>query len=313
MVYIIFHELVSSINAQKTRLLYQTQRSRSSLLLLFFEVIACLFVTEISNLQANPVNGQKLIIINRQEILQAMQKQTGYDPTAITNVARFQAAVILQLVRQAQARNPSGPPLLISHEKWFWAFMELRNLNIDKMPTFARLAYKHQQNIMVDYNHDHVVKRIQASPAPVLAVNIKVFWSDNKKLPSKYSFQDTLSTPNLRVTNHRVITYRLLDFGDVIVYDDIQGLSGRPTTGILGFLFRVIGEGRVVQSRIAVSNDGLQINYAQAKKGLFCIKETVTVQPNGHTRKGLPEDRPDLLDLVERLKEPLKIKYFPFE
>ena len=66
-----------------------------------------------------------------------------------------------------------------------------------------------------------------------------------------------------------MIAYRLLDFGDMIAYDRVQGLTGRPTSGILGLLFRNIGEGRVVASRMAISHDGLQVSRAKAKKAFF--------------------------------------------
>ena len=146
-----------------------------------------------------------------------------------------------------------------------------------------------------------------------MAINVIVGWPKRTELPGKYSFADTLSTPRLKVTNHREISYRLLDFGDMIVYDQINGLTGRPTSGILGMLFRIIGDGRVVQSKMAVTPDGLQINRTHAKKGPFSIKETVTVLPQGITQKWLPNDRPDLLDIEMLLKRPLKIRYLPLE
>ncbi len=99
----------------------------------------------------------------------------------------------------------------------------------------------------------------------------------------------------------------------MIVYDEIKGLSGRPTSGLLAMLFKIIGEGRVVQSRIALTPDGLQITRARVKKGFFRVNATVTVQPNGVTKKGLPKDRPELKAFETLLKRPLKIKYLPLQ
>jgi len=111
-----------------------------------------------------------------------------------------------------------------------------------------------------------VIERIEKGKMPRIAINVMVGWPKSAELPKKYSFVDTLSTPKLKVTNHREITYRLLDFGDMIVYDDIHGLTGRPTSGILGMLFKIIGEGRVVQSRISITPDGLKsIAHTQKK------------------------------------------------
>ena len=116
----------------------------------------------------------------------------------------------------------------------------------------------------------------------------------------------------VKVADHRLITYRLLDFGDRIVYDEIEGLRGRPTSGVLGFLFRIIGEGSMVHSRMAISRDGLQVSRASAKKAFFGITTTVTVYPDGRTEKDLPAGRPDLLALEALLEQPLEIDYIRF-
>jgi len=273
-------------------------------------ICALLVLSAEPNLQANDFARQ---VVSREELREAMQQQTGYDPTATTNVARFQAEVLLHLARQARERNPEGPPLLIHHGDWFWAFLEANQLALSQAPNYSLQAWNHQQDQLIDYNLKHVIKKAERGPSPQLAVNVKVSWPDTAELPAKYSFEDTLSTPNLNVTNHRVITYRLLDFGDMIVYDEIQGLTGRPTSGILGLLFRVIGEGEVVHSRITISADGLQITRAQARKGPIVITETVTVQPDGKTEKGLPAGRRDLPALEKKLKRPLRIRYVPLK
>lgn len=247
------------------------------------------------------------------EIVRAMRTQTGYDPTATTNVARFQAGVILDLARQARLRDPDGPPLLIGHDAWFHAFLEAFGLTYETAPHYSRLAFQHQQDQLVEYRTERVIKKVDDGPMPVITVNVKVFWPENENAPSHYSFEDTLATPRLKVTNARVITYRLLDFGDMIVYDEIRGLSGRPASGVLGLLFRVIGEGRVLCSLIKISDDGLQITRAQVRKGPFQVTATVTVQSDGRTEKGVPANRFDLTAIEDQLKKPLRIKYVPMK
>src|SRR3989304_2367044 len=74
--------------------------------------------------------------------------------------------------------------------------------------------------------------------------------------PSFYSYDDTRASPNLRVTQKRLIRYRLLDYGDRIWYAEVEGLHGRPTSGVLGALFGLIGEARVLESRSAFAVDG---------------------------------------------------------
>ena len=151
------------------------------------------------------------------------------------------------------------------------------------------------------------------SPRPELAINVVIWWPQTPGGATKYSYRDTLSTPHLKVTNRRVITYRLLDFGDMVVYDQIDGLTGEPTSGVPGLLFPAIGEGRVRQSRMAISRDGLQVSLAKVKKAFLRILTTVTIYPDGHTEKDVPTDRPDLLALEVRLKQSLKMDYLPRE
>ena len=120
-----------------------------------------------------------------------------------------------------------------------------------------------------------------------------------------------MSTPKLKDTAHREITYRLLELEDMIVLDQVKGLSGRPTSGLLGALFAVIGEGSLKHSRIAVSDDGLQVARARAKR-VFSVSTTATIQPDGRGTKGIPPERPDLAVLEAKLKRSLKIEYVPY-
>ena len=109
-----------------------------------------------------------------------------------------------------------------------------------------------------------------------------------------------------------MITYRLLDFGDWAVYDEIEGITGRPMSGVLALLFQVIGEGHITHSRMAISEDGIQVSRATAEKAFMEVTTTVTVYPDGTMEKDVPADRSDLLELERRLKQPLEIDYVEF-
>ena len=98
------------------------------------------------------------------------------------------------------------------------------------------------------YRPSRVIREVVQGPAPLLALGVVISWPAVAGAPSEYSYEDTLSTPHLKVTQKRVITYQLLDFGDVVVFDRMEGLHGRPTTGALGVLFSALGEGRVVDT-----------------------------------------------------------------
>jgi hypothetical protein len=248
-------------------------------------------------------------VIHREEILAAMRASVGFDPSATTNGARFQAEVLLRLAREAAATDGSGRPLFLSHADWFSAYLERTGLTAEKAPAFVWLGNEYGQDLELEYGIERVVLRVLQGPTPTFALNVRIGWPAKVGKPDEYSYEDLLATPKLRVTNRRSISYRLLDYGDVIVFDQVQGLLGRPTSGLLGVLFKVIGEGHVTESRMLVSPDGLQIARARAAKGIFTVQSTVTVYPDGRTEKDLPMGRPDLLALESRLKQPRSIEY----
>jgi hypothetical protein len=164
----------------------------------------------------------------------------------------------------------------------------------------------------VDYRLDRVIREGAEGPMPELAVNVRVSWEAGPGRPDRYSYLDTLSTPNVRVTNRQMITYRLLDFGGWIVYDEIEGITARPESGVLALLFRLIGEGHITHSRLAVAKDGTHVSRTRAEKAFMKVTTTVTIYPNGIIEKGVPDGRSDLLELEERLKQPLEIDYVEF-
>ena len=248
-------------------------------------------------------------VVSRAEIVEAMRQCGDYDPTATTNGARFQGEMVRYLARKARERDPQGLPLFIGYEDWFRAFMDVTARTEDAMPQYVQLLYQYKQNIEVEYRIDRVIREIVEAPTPELAVTVRIWWKDQPGKPDWYSYQDTLSTPNLRITNQRVMSCRVLDFGNWIAFDEMEGFTGCPTSGILGFLFRIIGEGRVLQIRMAISKDGLQVSRATAKKGFMEITTTVTVYPDGKIEKDVPPDRPDLLQLEKRITQPLEINY----
>jgi hypothetical protein len=165
--------------------------------------------------------------------------------------------------------------------------------------------------MVVDYRGETVVETVLQGPPPRVAANVRIFWKTGGGRPGQYSYDDTLSRPNLRVTQGRVITYRLVEYEDRLWYAEVSGLRGRPTSGPLGVLFRIIGEARVEESRSAFLPDGMQVVRGRARKWGIARTETVTVWPDGHADRGIPPGRPDLSALEARLLEPLAIRFRP--
>jgi hypothetical protein len=274
-------------------------------------VLSLAALTLLPALAAAPAPASGARVVPRSEILAAMRRRQGYDFTATTNGARFQAEVLLDLLRASAA--PEERFLFVGHEDWFSSYLERAGLRADAAPVFVRLAHEHGQDLEVDARPGRVVELVTEGPQPRMAANVRIGWPSTQGGKDHYSYDDTLAIPDLRVTNERVLVYRLVDYGDMIVYDDVGGLRGRPTEGFLGFLFDVIGEGEVQWSRMTLSPDGLQVARARAAKGPFSVESTATVFPDGRVEKDLPAGRSDLLSLEKRLLEPRKVRYLPFD
>jgi len=249
--------------------------------------------------------------VSREAIVAAMRESRGYDLTATTNGPRLLAEVLLRLIRQAEARDVAHRPLWIGHHEWYEAFLERTGLAPQDAPLYVMLAYEVGQDVLVDSRRERVVAEVLEGPEPLTVANVHIFWSDAAGKPDSYSYDDTLSNPDLHVTQKRDIRYRLVDYGDRLWNAEVTGLYGRPTSGPLGLLFDVLGEVQVLESRSAVATDGIQVDRAQGRKLSITRDATVTIWPDGRADKGVPEDRPDLRALEARLEEPLGIRFVP--
>ena len=257
-------------------------------------------LSALSPLPATPQQPSTILLVPREELVKAMeeQKQEGYNILATTNGSRFSAGVLLYLVQWAKQVDSTQSALLVHHEDNFRAYLQVAQVESAKAPTFVKLAYKNSQDEIVVYSK--VIKRVAEGSQPITSLSILA------SSRSDFSYKDNLSKPKLKVHNGRRITYRLLDFGNRIVYDQIDGLSGRPLDGILGTLFSIIGEGDAKYAAFAMK-DSLQVMYSVAKKGPFTKKPVTTIYPKGDVVNGTK--RKDLSQLAEMLKRPVKIEY----
>ncbi len=260
--------------------------------------------------KAAPLDGEPVQRVAFAELLEAMRAERGYDARKATNLARFQAGVLLRVAARAKARRPDGPPLFFDHAEWFRAYLETVGLSEEQAPLASRLSRDNHQDAWVEYRVDRVVRR--ASQPVRLALNVRVAPLPYLSVPPRYSYDDLASEPHLRVTVERTYRYRLVDLGDRVVFDEMQGLHGRPTSGLLAALFRLIGEGHAVYSRMAVAHDEVQVMVGQARKAVFVRTATVTIRPDGTATRGLPPGRSDLEALEQRLREPVGIEYVPW-
>ena len=179
-----------------------------------------------------------------------------------------------------------------------------------KAPIGRRLAYEYQQSIEVLYGPARRREEGQGWVGTVDRGEREAGLAGSPGQVRKFSFEDTLSVPKLKVTNHQLMTFRFLVFSDMVVLDDIQGISGRPLSGMLGTIFKVIGEG----------NAGTPDTASRPMDGRCCepatkvISKTVTatINPDGTGGNGVPEDRADMVAMEDRLEQPLELEYLPF-
>jgi len=245
---------------------------------------------------------------SRADILAAMRPERGYDAATTANSGRFQANVYLRLARQT--RSDSGAEIvLIDHEDWYQAFLEYSGLPEDELPELLRLMREHGQDAMLDLREGAVIKQLDQGRMPDLAMNVRLAFEARDDAADSYSYEDRLADPAVLVHNDSLVTFRLMDFGDQIFHDDIQGSKIRPLTGSLGALFAVIGLAEIRSVRMAVADDGTTVSIATARKALVTVPAAVTTSPWGRSERGVSPLRDDLLAIEQRLRQPLEFEY----
>jgi hypothetical protein len=257
-------------------------------------------------------NPSRPIPVSRQALVQAMtrQKAERYNLLATANGARLSSAVILEVALRASQSDVAQTPILIDHRDYFGAYLEVNGITRDSAPAFMQVAADHGEDQYIDYRRDRIIAKVVAG-APKFAVTVVAGWPNGPKADQRYSYEDRTSTPALRVTHERINSYRLLDCGDMIVFDEIEGVTGRALGGLLGAMFAVIGDGRAVRSFVTVATDGIQVTVTTARKGILSVTQEAVVYPTGRGEKGIPRDRPDLSALEARLRQPFEIQYKP--
>jgi hypothetical protein len=246
--------------------------------------------------------------VSRDEILQAMSAHGTYSLTTTTTSMRFGAEALLAIVRRRQQEIPESTQFLITQSDWFAAHLETAGVTYAEMSEAARAGFEHHQDALVDYG-PHVVDDVVQGPMPILSLDVTIFWPDSEGAPSEFSYKDTLSVPRVDVYDNRVIRFKLLQYDDMLVFDQVTGISVRPK-GFLSALFAIVGKPDLKQSRIAVSADQWQVMRGQVKVFPGISKTgTATIEPGGRGHEGVPPHRADLVTLEQRMRQPLKLRY----
>ena len=251
--------------------------------------------------------------VNQESLERAMEivleRDSGpgpaYDPTATPNGVRYQIDVIAYLLKNeaGQDRELSGErlPLLIGYKEWYLAFKSVHCRDRD-VPGYVKRAYEFEQNLVVDYNRDKVIKDTSDAGSLEIAANITLFWASAK---ASVSYKDLESKPPLKIIYDRIITYRLLKYRDdnLVVCDQVKGLRGKALKGFL----RIFGKTHMTQYRTLAVKDGPQYVLVEVRKfrWLFGAKTDLTITPDGETLEGVPEEE------KQRLRRKINIQYEP--
>jgi hypothetical protein len=245
---------------------------------------------------------------SRAEIVQAMSAHGDYSITSTTTSMRFGAEALLAMVRRRLLETPGSTQFLIDQSDWFAAHLETAGVTYDEMSASARAGFEHHQDALVEYG-PQVVDQVLEGPVPNLALDVTIFWPDSAGAPSGFSYRDTLSVPRMDVYDNRVIRFKLLEYDDMLVFDQVTGISVRPL-GFLSAVFAVLGKPDVKQTRIAVTADQWQVVRGRVKVFPGISKTgTATIEPDGRGHEGLPPQRADLRALKVRLGRPLELRY----
>jgi hypothetical protein len=247
-------------------------------------------------------------VVSREEILRAMSAHGPYSLTSTTTSMRFGAEALLAIVRRRQRELPGTTQLLVRQSDWFDAHRETAGATYAEMSAAARAGFEHHQDALVDYG-PQVVQQVVEGPAPTMALDVTIFWPDSADAPTEFSYKDTLSVPRMDVYDDRVIRFKLLEYDDMLVFDQVTGISVRPL-GFLSAVFAVLGKPDLKQTRIAVSPDQWQVVRGHVKVFAGISKTgTATIEPGGRGHEGVPRDRADLDSLAERMRRRVELRY----
>jgi hypothetical protein len=239
-----------------------------------------------------------------------MSGHGAYNLTSTTTSIRFAGEALLAIVQRRKHEAPASTHLAINHADWFAAHLKTAGVPYAAMSEAARASFRRRRDALVDYG-PHVVEKVVEGPAPVLALDVTLFWPDTGDALSEFSYRDTLSHPRVDVYHQRVVRFKLLQYKDLLLLDQIQGISVRPL-GFMSAVFAVLGKPDLRQIRVAVSSDQWQV--MRGTVNVFAgITRTGTgaIEPGGRGHENLPRHRADLREMAEQIKRPLELRYGP--
>lgn len=244
------------------------------------------------------------VLVDVDTMREVMAGIQGYDTAASTNQSRFVADFLFALARRPEITERSGT-FQVQPERFFEAWLDVTDRRTDEAPVSMRMVLEHGQRFVVDTQA--AVRIAPASVAARQVLGVRASWPEGPGAADHYTYHDAMAEPSIRLRHERMISYLLIDFGDFVAYENMQGVRGRPTSGALGALFGLFGMADIRQSRFAVAGDQTQVNWSRVEK-LFSFTALSTITPDGIAERGVPAGRDDLQRLADKLERPIEIE-----
>ena len=267
----------------------------------------------VSVLDASPWDGAQTV--PRETIVAALHQQQaqGYRIDAIANSVRLQSGVMLAIADAMHTANPQPRPYRINHRDFYSAFLEVTGLTPETAPSFVSASHAANEDYLIDARLGQVLDLGTTADRPQRALNVKAGWPTVPGAPTSYSYEDHSTDPAIETRREQVTSWRILDYGQAVVYDDVRGVGGRAISGLLGVIFNLLGHAQAKQTRFAVAADGTQISRTTAHK-VLTLTQTITIRPDGSVLTGLPDNRPDLAKLERMLINlSVRVTYQPMD
>lgn len=244
------------------------------------------------------------VLVDIETMRAVIEDIDGYNTAAAINQSRFVADFLFGLAARADVSSAAGT-FQIQPDRFFQAWLDVTGERAEDAPVSMRKVLEYNQRFVVDSRA--VIQLSPASPQVENALLVHISWPQSADAADHYTYEDTAAVPSVRLRHERVINYTLIDFGEFVAYENLEGIRGKPTSGGLGALFGFLGTAKILSSRFAVAGDQTQVNRSLVKK-LFPFTMLTTISSDGTAERGIPDDRDDLKALADRLDIEIDIR-----